>query len=345
MIQAISLILMILLKNSAAAFLPPPSPDFNQSLLSPPLHYKNQEQLRKDLKLFMHYSYAAKCLSLVQNDLELFNTTHGGSHWRKFPIGNVFEEKYPTIVVKSFHDRKTTTSGYVAFNKYQKIIIVSFRPTVTLTLWKENLKMWKSTPPITFLNLSQSAHPFNISPLLHTHHGFNLDYQQFRADLLREVYSLATSLPSDYRIVFTGHSLGAALAEMAAVDFTLNTLNDSSITNRIWSFPFASPRVGNRHWARFVNSLPFVTNGQSIKMVRWGDPCNQLPPSWMGYEHTFRQIVLMENGDLVPCPNRRLDKLSGECEEAYLLTRGNVKLHLGKSYLKFLGVSFTCNLG
>lgn len=286
----------------------------------------------------MLYAYAANCKDTWKRQ----NSS--------FPRGNQLENRFPTTLAGGFYDPATTNAAYVAYNKDLKLIVVGFRPTDTLTLWKQNFKMWRTKPPIDDLgfmdglesNAAGTERKLYILPeKASTHAGFNLDYAIFRRQMIPLVYNLSITLPSDYRIVFTGHSLGASLAEMAAVDFTLNAQYNASIINRIWSFPFASPRVGNRHWARFVNSLPFVHRGQSQRLVRYGDPTSQMPTTWFGYEQTFREIIMTDEGRLIPCPTNQADSQSGECTSSYQWF-GNPSLHRAARYLEFLGINFTC---
>jgi len=78
-------------------------------------------------------------------------------------------------------------------------------------------------------------------------------------------------------VTFTGHSLGGALATVAALDYWVETGH----TGRV--ITFGCPRVGNYYFARFFENI-FQTN--SYRFVNHYDFIPHLPLEDMGYYHT-----------------------------------------------------------
>jgi pimeloyl-ACP methyl ester carboxylesterase len=119
-------------------------------------------------------------------------------------------------------------------------------------------------------------------------------YVRIRERLLKATFNLIEQHP-DYQIVFVGHSLGGALATLAAVDFQ----DRYGYGDRISIYTFGSPRVGNPGWARYVDSLPF--GNRMYRIVHRGDPVAHLPPNFLGYEHSSQMYSILQNGEYIKC--------------------------------------------
>lgn len=70
------------------------------------------------------------------------------------------------------------------------------------------------------------------------------------------------------RLVFTGHSLGAALATLAAT-----LLPPAAV------YAFGSPRVGNRAFAELLRDV------EIHRVIGCADLVCRVPPSWLGFSH------------------------------------------------------------
>ena len=117
---------------------------------------------------------------------------------------------------------------------------------------------------------------------------------------LRAYNSIATSLSdwldeiSHHKIYFTGHSLGAALATLAAAQTTQSRL-----------VTFGSPRVGNAEFAAvFANRVV-------DRYVNCADIVTSLPPESEYYEHVHGMHYLDRHGALIPAASH-LDMLQDQ---------------------------------
>lgn len=80
--------------------------------------------------------------------------------------------------------------------------------------------------------------------------------------------------------------MGGALAGLSFID-----LNHDKIFDTIKVVTFGSPRIGNRHWAKYFNQL---TNSESRRYLIKGDPITILPECITficGYKHAGIKIV------------------------------------------------------
>jgi hypothetical protein len=110
----------------------------------------------------------------------------------------------------------------------------------------------------------------------------------FRDDLasVPEVRDRASLVPAGARPLFTGHSLGGALATLAA-----------ALHGPDYLYTFGSPRVGDRD---------FATSMQAVNHARYVDCCDlvtKVPPTEvLGYEHVGRLHYIDRHGAVVLSP-------------------------------------------
>lgn len=335
------------------------SPPFPKPLY--PYEYKDAV-LREDFKSYMTYSYVTNCKSI----------------WTKqeYPQGNVFEKQFPSTLVKGFYDSKSTLTAFIVYNEYLKSIIISFRPSVTQTLWKYDFEIWKSkfsssefdngnnlksfgfgerqldhlgeqdglhSEPaflksgINDTTSTKSSKPISIPFGIAVHRGFKVLYLTFRQEILALTMQLAHKFPT-YKVVYTGHSLGASIAEIAAVDFAVN----GNAPDRLWLFPFASPRTGNRRWATFVGNLDFAIKGRIQRLTKYRDPFTTLPFRFMNFEHVGQEHIIWDDNSISKCPQNPTGSMECLIGHPNLLFC-NASLHAPRYYMNFLDLSFNCS--
>ena len=270
-----------------------------------------------DIKTFVPFAYASTCRETWENN--------------KFPQGNEFERKNPSVLHLAIKDEKTTASVYIATNNHLKAIIISFKPSTTRKLWTMNAKMW--TSDITLKAVKKMASK-EARLKIEIHHGFIKIYAPLRQRVLDKIAVVATTFP-DYRIVFTGISLGGSLASITAIDFSDVYLG---FDDRINLITFGEPRTGNKHWAKYVNSKPFSSRWNRV--VRFGDPIPRMPPRMFGFQHAFQENIVYPDGTLAVCPRNR--KGTGECDRHDFGAMSS-KLHTVEGYMEILGQDFICD--
>jgi len=105
--------------------------------------------------------------------------------------------------------------------------------------------------------------------------GFLLAYQALRSSMLKEIGEITKSNPS-LPVVVVGHSLGAAMAELCAVDLT-ETLNLTNV--HVWNY--GDPRVGNLDWMYYYKTKVATT----WRTTNQKDPVPHLPPLFLEFFH------------------------------------------------------------
>lgn len=186
--------------------------------------------------------------------------------------------------------------------QYARRAIFAFTGTFFLNEWLTDLNF----------PLRDASGLNNYRPGVQVHTGFYNYYMTIR-DQLWEIYnSFSNSLQEFY---ITGHSLGGALATLAAFDFAMFSPT---------CYTFASPRVGNPEFAKTFNNL-VPTN---LRIYNIEDTITQMPlPITFGYvyQHVNSGIAFNVNlgtlrlnhidsylrnlpiciPNIAPCPNPR----------------------------------------
>ena len=126
--------------------------------------------------------------------------------------------------------------------KAKKEIIVGFSGTQGVTELIHEIE--KSLPVSYTLHDSDGAQVFNFF--------FDHYNSDFRSDFLSNIQRY-TKQHSGYSVIFTGHSLGGALAVHAAADAILSGL---LTRNKVYLYTYGQPRVGNKEFLDlFVDKL------------------------------------------------------------------------------------------
>lgn len=138
------------------------------------------------------------------------------------------------------------------------------------------------------------------------HMGFMASWRAARHDVIPVVKAARKQWPG-YGVHLIGHSLGGAVAALAALEMKIGLgWEDVSVTT------FGEPRIGNEGLAHFINwafELDYETaegrpRGKSLlyrRVTHVGDPVPLLPPGKWGY-HSHAGEVYISKSELPPEP-------------------------------------------
>ncbi|WP_078427375.1 lipase family protein [Alkalihalobacterium alkalinitrilicum] len=117
-----------------------------------------------------------------------------------------------------------------------------------------------------------------------TERGFTRNYQSIRKDVIKTLRNLS----SDKRLYITGHSLGGAIATLAALDIASNTPFTQPLV-----YTYASPRVGNPEFVKAYNQVI----DHSIRVVNTNDIVPHFPPTTIpllniSYRHVDKRFPI-----------------------------------------------------
>ena len=154
-------------------------------------------------------------------------------------------------LVRTFNEGDT--QAFLAQRDEDKVAVLAFRGTES-----NSLKDIKTDLNIRFYKGSNGAK---------VHSGFQSAYNQVK----RDVEDAVDKLPNDYSLYITGHSLGGALAVIAAKNLERDSLAAC--------YTFGSPRVGNEEFGEGIRAPIY-------RIVNAADGVPRVPPFLMkGYRH------------------------------------------------------------
>ena len=138
-----------------------------------------------------------------------------------------------------------------------------FKPTFKAINWIMNFVF-----PLYKIPYGNTKSPIRI------HSGFLAGYMSIR----NEVHNIVRQDKTSTRFIFCGHSLGGALARIAAVDVQYN------FHRHIHVYTAGSPNVGNDEFEKSFEGRIEHSHYYTTK----GDPVPTMPPQWTGYKRYIR---------------------------------------------------------
>ena len=168
----------------------------------------------------------------------------------------------------AYRDPSTDQEGFVAIDPVNSLIVVALQGSDSIVDYIDD---------ILFLYTS-----CDLVPGCKVHTGFWNNWNASKSTIFSAVATATASYPS-YNLVITGHSLGAAVATIAAAYLRQNGYPCDLYT-------YGSPRVGNGIFADFVTNQTGVT----ARITHLDDPVPRLPPLLTGYRHTSPEYWLSD---------------------------------------------------
>jgi hypothetical protein len=167
--------------------------------------------------------------------------------------------------------------AFTAVSHSEKAIIISYRGSLVTEVLMEVIDALSEKPVIAFNG--------NAKVLEYFLNAFNdLWFAGIKDDFL----TLKNANPG-YELWVTGHSLGAAMASIAATTIATTKLFDA---DKIKLVTFGQPRVGDHSYATLVDS----TIAYSYRIIHQNDIVPTVPPSWLfNYYHHKSEVWYNNN--------------------------------------------------
>ncbi|EDU49952.1 lipase precursor [Pyrenophora tritici-repentis Pt-1C-BFP] len=225
---------------------------FSGGPLSGPSSAVVDSNLMSQFELMGQYSTAAYCPNNFNSPGDQIECA-GGNCPRVQDADSITAAEY------SRQETSTDVTGFVAVDHTNQLIVVSFRGSSSLDNWRTNLDM-----DVTQTKLCDDCT---------AHRGFWQSWLDAKDRVMPAVQQAAASFPQ-YKITVTGHSLGAAIATLAAAN-----MRHDGYTVALYNF--GSPRIGGAKISNYITNQP----GGNYRVTHWNDPIPRVPLLTMGYVH------------------------------------------------------------
>ncbi|KAL8861065.1 MAG: hypothetical protein Q9178_002578 [Gyalolechia marmorata] len=192
------------------------------------------------------------------------------------PSGNCPQvEAAAAITLSEFEDTPIfDNTGYIAIDNVNKMVVLAIRGSISKQNWQADWNMLRGST--------------DFCDDCRIHRGFRNSWQEIR-DAVMENMKRAVERHPGYRIVVTGHSLGGAVATIAAAE--LRRI-DQRFAGTTELYSFGSPRIANKKAARWFSDQA----RWSWRITSENDVVPRLPPRFFGYHHTEPEFWISRNG-------------------------------------------------
>jgi hypothetical protein len=134
------------------------------------------------------------------------------------------------------------------------------------------------------------------------HSGFKKEFELSKANRDKVIQSLNIG---DLPITVTGHSMGAALAQIAALDFATNEKKSVKVIT------FGGPRVFGNAGAKLYNK---IIGERTLRVKNSGDIVTRIPPKGM-YAHAGLHKITVDTKEGMHLPDHYQDAVTRVTQE------------------------------
>ncbi|KAF2273726.1 alpha/beta-hydrolase [Westerdykella ornata] len=192
----------------------------------------------------------------------------------------------------------TDVTCFVAVDDTNRLIVTAFRGSRSIDNWLTNLQF----------DLVET----NLCSGCQAHRGFWQSWLDSRTAVMAAIKDARKRRP-DYTLVTVGHSLGGAVASLAAAQLRNEGYN-------VDFFSFGAPKVGGTKLSDYISNQ---SGGNNYRVTHWNDPIPRLPPQVMGYVHISPEYYIdsQNNRDVKPDQVRLCyGAVNYLCNNAWLVT-------------------------
>lgn len=173
-----------------------------------------------------------------------------------------------------YEDRNTDAEVYIFY--YRSVLCISFRGSTEIPDFYHDFRF--APQKTTFRNTPCAVHS-----------GFYAQFSALKAHI-NTAYTVYCSRVAKPRVLVTGHSLGSALATVAAL-YIRDKYPDSTVDY----VGFGTPRVGDRCFVETFNN----TVTQKLRIINDNDIVNTVPLVQQGYHHVDALVLMLEKKNSV----------------------------------------------
>lgn len=266
------------------------------------------------INIILFFIFIKNVLSYDLNQLDTCVWLSGAAYCGK--------DKYKTMILngpaagltykETIYDIKTDLQGYIGILPTTKSIYVVLRGSSSTMNWLDDFEV-KLVPYNTFPECNCKVH-----------YGFYNSALTVSNKTIDTIKLLRIQYPS-YSVVITGHSYGAAVGQLIAMELESKNIN-------VKLYNYGQPRVGDKSYAAFVNTKI----SEYYRTTHNKDIVPHVPPiDGFGYFHSCREIFEDMDGKLTLCS--ALNCEDPKCADQFSLVQTN-----GEDHSYYMGHHLTC---
>ncbi|KAK9686563.1 hypothetical protein K7432_015118 [Basidiobolus ranarum] len=230
----------------------------------------------------------------------------------------------PADLVVTSHFKSTLHGlyGYIGYSNLHKEVVFAFKGTdADMSVLTDVLRLQVEYPypelPESWLKELKLVRETLIIGGVEVHSGFLLAFKKVQSVAFRRLEELALKLGSegnDYKLIIAGHSMGGAVATIAAMELKrlyINPKLNSELPSvksliprsNIFLHTYGAPRSGSKDFAYLVYNT-FKDSSPSVNIARvtnYKDPVVGSNPKKLNSMHNPKEIYLNEKGLAVYC--------------------------------------------
>lgn len=169
-------------------------------------------------------------------------------------------------------------TGYVAYDQTRDLTVLAFRGSKSVRNF--------------IADASFKLVPTDICDGCTADEGFWNSWKEAREGVLASLQATAAKYPTS-KVVITGHSLGGAIAELAAAE-----VKKAGTPADLYNY--GSPRVSGPTLANFVDNQGM---GGIYRVTHVNDPVPRLPPTFLGFAHVAPEYYISSGNGVTPTPS------------------------------------------
>ena len=185
-----------------------------------------------------------------------------------------------------FSSLVTDVTGYIAVDRTRSLTVLAFRGSRSIRNF------------IADVDIIQVQ--TDICDGCEAHQGFWDSWVEARAGILAALKTTAIQNPRS-RVVVTGHSLGGAIAAIAAAE-----IRKVGVPSDLYTF--GSPRIAGRKLSDFITNQ---NAGGNFRITHFDDPVPKMPPLFLDYVHISPEYFIDKGNGIVPTATD-IKQLSGD---------------------------------
>ena len=179
----------------------------------------------------------------------------------------------------------TDVTGYIALDHTRSLTVLAFRGS-------ESVRNYITDADFPLV-------PTDICSGCTADQGFYNSWQEAKSGIMAALKTAAAANPS-YKVVVVGHSLGGAIAVIAAAEMR----NQGTTTDL---YTYGQPRIGGSTISNYITNQ---NKGGNFRVTHSDDPVPRLPPLLLKFVHISPEYYI-KSGNGVPVTAGDITELTG----------------------------------